>query len=242
MIGIIGQSGFIGSNLSQRHETAINLSRLNLDQFNDVHFKTIFVCAPSGRKFEVDSNPNKDLEDVMSITEKLGGIKRIDNLVLFSTVDVFVNPSVSFESSLTLTNASYGGNRSFMEHLLRDCFGDTLTIARLCGLFGPYMVKNILFDFKMRRMDQLKKYNPTSQYQYMDINLALDIALSSEFRGCSVNVVSEPISISEIGIPKSMLDSSAPRIVYDIKTNFRDSGYFIDRLHSLIDLERFLNE
>jgi hypothetical protein len=76
----------------------------------------------------------------------------------------------------------------------------------------------------------------------MDINLALDIALSSEFRGCSVNVVSAPISISEIGIPKSMLDSSAPRIVYDIKTDFRDSGYFIDSLHSLIDLERFINE
>jgi nucleoside-diphosphate-sugar epimerase len=241
MIGIIGLSGFIGSNLSHRLKSVIDLSRLSIGQFKAVHFETIYICAPSGRKFEVDSNPSKDKEDVRQLIENLVGIKKIDNLILFSTIDVFANPSSAFESSLKLTNSGYGGNRTYLERHLRDHFKESLTIARLCGLFGPNMVKNMLFDYKMKRFDQLKRYNPGSHYQYMCIELALDIALSSEFRGGSVNVVSEPISVSEIGIPIDMLNLSAPRIHYNVKTELRESGYFIDCERSKMELEKFIN-
>lgn len=242
MIGIIGKSGFIGSNLSRKLESAVDISKFSMDQLRNMHFDTIYICAPSGKKYVVDSDPNKDMKDVKQIIEKICEIGMIKNLFLFSTIDVFANSLSSSESGLKFSDNSYGGNRAYLENGLGTIFKNNLTIARLCGLFGPKMVKNVLFDYKFKRFNQLKKYNPNSKYQYMNIDLAFDIALSSEFKGISVNVVSEPISIYQIGIPIKFLDPSAQCIEYDVKTQSRKSGYFIDFKYSMDDIESFLND
>jgi nucleoside-diphosphate-sugar epimerase len=242
MIGIVGKHGFIGSNLSQRFISALDITRLDIGQFREMHFEAIYICAPNARKYQVFSNPVQDFEDAFQIVSEICNIKRIDNLYLFSTIDVFADSRADSEASGKYRDRSYGGNRSYMENSLREFFGDRLTIARLCGLFGPNMVKNILFDFKFQRFDQLAKYNPDSRYQYMDVNHALDIALSVEFNGESVNVVSEPVTVSQIGIPLNFLDFSAPCIDYDVKTGKRESGYFMDLNQSLKDIGTFLNE
>jgi hypothetical protein len=242
MIGIVGKSGFLGSNLAQRLDSAVDISKFSMDQLRSMHFESVYICAPSAKKYVVNSDPKQDMKDVKQIIERLCEIRMIKNLFLFSTIDVFANSLSSSEPSLKLTDESYGGNRAYLEDSLRSVFEKNLTIARLCGLFGSKMVKNIIFDYKFQRFDQLKKYNPNSKYQYMDVNLALDIALSSEFKGVSVNVVSEPTSIYQIGIPLKFLDPSTQCIEYDVKTQTRESGYFIDFRRSMDDIESFLND
>jgi nucleoside-diphosphate-sugar epimerase len=242
MIGIVGKRGFLGSNLARKLDSAVDISKFSIDQLKTMHFESVYICAPSAKKYVVNSDPKQDMKNVKQIIESICEIRMIKNLFLFSTIDVFANSLSISEPSPKLTDESYGGNRAYLENRLRSIFEKNLTIARLCGLFGPKMVKNVLFDYKFKRFDQLKKYNPNSKYQYMNIDLAFDIALSPEFKGISVNVVSEPISIYQIGIPIKFLDPSAQCIKYDVKTQSRKSGYFIDSKCSLDDIESFLND
>jgi nucleoside-diphosphate-sugar epimerase len=241
MLGIIGASGFIGANLSEMFPDARPITRVDLQNGIDTFFECVYVAAPSATKWQIDQEPQVDLENIESLVERIC-LLNTHKVVYFSTIDVFERPGNSSENSQRKHSLDYGGNRSRMEDLLFNQL-DNVLIRRLSGLYGRYLKKNLLFDLKNGRLDQLGSYHPDSQYQYLDVKEALRIATSIDFAELNLlNIVAEPISVTEIcGKSITWLSRANSRHIYNVTTEHRDSGYFFDKNYVLKSIFNFLN-
>ncbi len=226
MIGIIGGSGFIGSNFTRIFPSTVDITREFLSSNQKIELEQLVIAAPGAKKYEINLDPNSDRDNIRRITDSIGSRIIFNELVLFSTVDVYCDSTGVDETSKVRKDLSYGGNRAFFESEL-EIICSNLRIRRLAGLFGKGLRKNLLFDLINNRFDQIDNYSPNSTFQYMNIDQAIEFSLSREYsRHKIMNVVSEPVKVSEI--TELAKNQTAKEVNYDVRTNLSSTGYLID--------------
>lgn len=220
---IIGNTGFIGSNLS-KILNADGFNTSNIQNINYKNYQTIYCCAPGAEKWKINKEPYKDLENINSLIKI---IKNTDcnRFVLFSTIDVntYTNP------------VSYGSNRLYFENQVKEIYPD-VSILRLPGLFGPNLKKNYIFDLQNKKF---KFVNLNSSFQWLNINRAINYSLTSK-PGIH-ELYTEPIETLEIVstfFPK-MIEKcvNKNRIDYNIVP---ENGYFQKKEEVIKELESYL--
>lgn len=146
MFGLIGHTGFVGTNLKLNKIFDFNYNSKNIELIKDVKFDTLICAAAPGSMIYANSNAKDDKENIEKLLENLKKCSA-KKLILISTIGVFKDfnkghneDSDSFEDEL-----AYGVNRRYLEKKLIEMF-DKVHIIRLPSLFGNNLKKNFLFD------------------------------------------------------------------------------------------------
>tara|TARA_X000000950_G_scaffold286660_1_gene396241 strand:- start:962 stop:1672 length:711 start_codon:yes stop_codon:yes gene_type:complete len=125
-IAIIGSSGYVGSNLfkiaKKKKLNVIGITRGQNIEKRIKNCKYIFHCANSGKRFNVNQNPDKDFIDSVVNTKKIiSYLNKNQKLILISSI-----------SARTQLDTFYGLNRYVCELLIRK----SDLIIRLGPIFG----------------------------------------------------------------------------------------------------------
>jgi hypothetical protein len=242
MVHIIGSSGFIGSNAQAFFPVAIPISRESLYGNEEIDVNHLVIAAPSAVKWKINQSPEFDRQQVQRIVDSVTKNIRAERVTLFSTVDVFQDLENSNESSQLRDDLSYGGNRAVLELSLRSLFGGRLTIVRLPGIFGKGLKKNLIYDIRHDRIEEINKYFSDDEYQYANLQDCLQIAFGpGEHLGKCVNIVSEPLPAKVIANLKGYnLPSRLTRRLYNVKSIYSTTGYHFTSSEALIQIKNFL--
>ena len=133
-IGVIGGSGFIGSEICRQFESKINKVINITESGTDKKYFDILINANGNPyKYLAEQNPVRDFDmAVRTVYESI--INYNFNLYVYvSSIDV--------ESPITC----YGCNRLIAEEIVRVYCQDYL-IIRLCSIIGPGMKKGVVKD------------------------------------------------------------------------------------------------
>ena len=144
---IVGYTGFVGSNLVDKHKFDGLYNSKNIkDAFGANPDLLVYSGVPSAM-FLANNFPQKDLA---VIEDAMENIKKINprTIVLISTIAVYSNPIDINEDSLIDINelTAYGKNRLLHEKYVEENFENHL-IVRLPALFGKNLKKNFIYDF-----------------------------------------------------------------------------------------------
>ncbi len=146
MDSLVGNTGFVGSNLSMNHnfDELYNSSNIN-SAFNTNPDLLVYSGVPA-QKFIANKEPEKDFEIIKNAIEN---IKKINpkEIVLISTIDVYKNPfEVNEETKIETEGLQpYGYNRYYLEKWVSENIENHL-IVRLPGLYGENIKKNFIYD------------------------------------------------------------------------------------------------
>jgi hypothetical protein len=196
MKGLIGYTGFVGSNLVKQTKFDKFFNSSNVNEIKNYEFDLIVCSGMSGVKWIANKNPKKDKKNLEIIIEALSNAK-IKKLVLISTVDVFSFPNEANENDIpTQSNKNYYGiHRYELEKFVLENFNNYL-ICRITGIVGSNLKKNLLYDLKNE--NEIEKFNLLSKFQFYPIdNLWNDIKISMNKSINLIHLNSEPISVNE---------------------------------------------
>ena len=110
-------------------------------------------------------------------------------------------------------------------------------------MFSKNLSKNFIFDLLNCRKDYVYSQNVNSKFQYFDLSRLENF--TENFNNDIINLVSEPVSISEIlDTYKSKVYSSSNfnksnLINYNVMTDNTSSGYYLSKNEVLKDLKAF---
>lgn len=143
--GLIGYTGFVGSNLSLEDYTCMYNSN-NIYEIIGKSFDLLTCSGIRAEKFLANMYPEQDLDAINNLIKMLKQIK-CKKFVLISTIDIYKNPVDVNEDTIVNTEGlhAYGANRYYMEQFVEDYFEDYL-IVRLPALFGKGLKKNFIYD------------------------------------------------------------------------------------------------
>ena len=143
---LIGNTGFVGSNLSGQHRFDGAYNSQNISSAFETNPGLCVYAGVRAEKFLANTNPEADMA---VIENAIGNIKRINpkRLVLISTIDVFKTPYDCDENTPIEENGlhAYGYNRRQLEKWC-EANVDNCHIIRLPGLFGANIKKNFIYD------------------------------------------------------------------------------------------------
>jgi nucleoside-diphosphate-sugar epimerase len=226
---LVGATGFVGSNFLRLfpNTTPVPRERLYLETSKE-HVDTLVVAAPSAEKWRANLEPEEDRAQVETLASAINSRFSTERIILFSSIDVYGPNSFVTEEAAPSPHDAYGENRAelarllSLEHYVRE--------IRLPGLFGPGLKKNLLFDIKHERLDQIAKVNRSSSYQFVEIEWAMRRLFEPDMRKEKVvNLVTEPFTVEELqAIAPFRLPFSEeqPIVTYGVKTSLVKSGYF----------------
>ena len=221
---IIGP-GFVGKLIANQLHVNNIYNRANLDSLPNLSHKTVILAAPTGNRITVNRDPQRDLDDCVSIVNTLKNTQ-FNRIVYISTVDVFVE-------------SSYGQNRLWLEQQIQQF--PNHTILRLPALCDPSIKKNVLFDLANRQW--LDKVSLESTIQWYPTNrLSQDITYAIEHNITELNLVSAPVCNRDIvskfvpDLLKRLGCNAATPVYYDIKS--LDGQYWIDNECMWSELEK----
>jgi nucleoside-diphosphate-sugar epimerase len=249
MDALIGHTGFVGGNLLTQHEFEARYNTTNIETISGRAFDTLVFSGAQAKKWWANQNPDADRAGIQRALDALRHV-RARRVVLISTVDVVPQVSGADESfdCAGIPNHAYGTNRLWLENELRARF-PSMIVARLPGLFGPGLRKNIVYDLLHDNMvDQI---DPVARFQFYDLTgLWSDIG-RAEAAGLSlIHFVTEPVLTSDIvtrffpgvsvGTPPA---SGSP--AYDLRTRHAavfggSGGYIQDRVEVMRRLGDFI--
>jgi nucleoside-diphosphate-sugar epimerase len=245
---LVGHTGFIGSNLARQFEFDECYNSKTIGEIRGRKFDLLVSAGVSALKWWANQNPAEDRARIDGLLASLTEV-RAREVVVLSTVDVYpVNSGVdeSFDCH-SLPNHAYGANRLHFEDAMRELFND-VTIVRICGVFGPGLKKNVIYD--LLHDNCLDVINPASSFQYYNVSrLWTDIERlrSTDIR--LINFVAEPIVTGEIIerlFPGKVVGASpSPEAHYDVRTiyssQFNAVGpYLIGSEEVMADLAEFV--
>lgn len=144
--GLIGYTGFVGSNLLQSMNFTHLYNSRNIHEINNLSFDKLFCCGTPAQKWLANENPQADLKNINTLLYNLKTVKA-KQFILISTIDVYNTPINVDENTdiLYKTLDGYGSNRYYLENEIKKLFKNTL-IVRLPGLYGKNLKKNFLYD------------------------------------------------------------------------------------------------
>ena len=174
---------------------------------------------------------------------------RAERFVLISTVDVFPRPiEVDEGSAIDVSQAHpYGKHRLELEDFVRSRFEESL-VARLPGLFGPGLKKNVLFDFL--HDNELEKIHQDGVFQFYDLlHLWSDLERARAAKLELVHFATEPVAVrdvAEVAFGFSFEnDRPPPAPRYDFRSVHaavwsRSGSYLYDGRSVLADIRAFV--
>lgn len=146
MDGLIGHTGFVGSNLVQQHNFDRFYNSANIGDLAGSNFDTLVCAAAPGSMFEANRFPERDAERISTLISQLDAVGSVQRFVLISTVAVLAGFAANSEDEAEYESATpYGVNRRRLEVFVTERFPNAL-IVRLPALFGTGLKKNFLFD------------------------------------------------------------------------------------------------
>jgi nucleoside-diphosphate-sugar epimerase len=242
---LIGNTGFVGGSLSKR----VSFSHFENSTSPRVRdsFDEIYCAAPSAIKWEANKYPDRDLEHVNRLIERIS-LLETRKFFLFSTVDVYSDPAFANEESPTLDlNAQnkYGAHRALLESKVLELFPESL-VMRLSGLVDKGLKKNPIFDLGSgNNVDQL---NADSQMQFVPLQACwdwLELERNRELTGV-VNLTAAPVTLGEVAeLVGIRLGNTSSRASYDVRSlrvSKDAEPYLVSRHESVRFIERYLND
>jgi nucleoside-diphosphate-sugar epimerase len=194
---LIGWSGFVGGTLLAQRGFAERFRSTDIDRIAGREFDTIFCAGAPAQKWIANADPDGDRQRLGRLMEALGNV-RCRHFVLVSTVDVFRYPIGVDESSPVGEEGlnAYGLHRRKLEKFVQDRFPRHL-IARLPGLVGPGLRKNVVFD--LHNGHRLEAIDSRGVFQfYPMVNLALDLGLALSAGLELVHLTAAPVPVSAV--------------------------------------------
>lgn len=224
---LIGYSGFVGSNILNQNKFKYVYNSSNIGEIENKTFDLIVCAGLPAEKWKANSEPQKDLDNVLKLIKTLSKVKT-KKFVLISTIDVYPNIQMITEDYKINKDdlQPYGSNRLLLEEYIKRNFA-SYTIIRLPGLFGNGLKKNFVYDLLNHNSSEFTHYK--SQFQFYDLdNIWFDISVALKFNLPIVNFATEPITAEELSyrcfnIKFDNITKNSP-VVYDMWTNY--SGYY----------------
>lgn len=145
-IGVIGHTGFVGSELLRSLPNAHGFNSKNVTDAEGARFNILYCAAAPGSMFQANKHPDRDAERIQALIASLKNM-RAEQFVLISTIAVLER----FDGGYTEADCvyqdivPYGSNRRRLEEFCQAHFPRCL-IVRLPALFGTGLAKNFIFD------------------------------------------------------------------------------------------------
>ena len=240
-IGLIGHTGFIGSNLKQQFQTKSNYNSKNISKIIGRDFHTLICAGTSSKRWQANKFPKADIKAIIKLINILKKVKTA-KFILISTIEVYGNNNYKNELSKTnkKNNTDYGLNRLFLEDFIKKNF-DSL-IIRLPIVYGKSFKKNFIFDLiNKKNLDQLN-YDDIVQIYNVD-NLINDINYCLRKKIKEFNVWSEPIKLGQLAkkiFNINIAKKKEPRIM-KMKSNFKKK-YHYSKNYLEKELYQFINK
>jgi len=246
--GIIGYSGFVGSNLTRQHPFDYKYNSKNIRDIEGKEIGLLILAAPSASMWVANQDPDGDKKIIDGILENISKSKT-KRIVYLSTVAVYdKTSSVNEDSEIDGDKiTAYGRNRLYLEKEILHNYPGSL-IVRLPGLFGTGLKKNYIYD--MKETGESPWTNENSVYQFYNLeNAWKDISLALKNGLKTLNITSEPVSVKEVArecFGKDFTNKKeAPLFNYDIKTIYDEifggkEGYIYSKKDILFDIKRFI--
>lgn len=249
---LIGHSGFIGKEIQVQKKFDYLFNSKNIRKIKNMTFNKVVCCAAPGTKWLANLEPKKDKKQIYLLIKYLKSIKA-QTFILISTVDVFGGKKNIDEDSkpYSCRDNYYGKHRLILENFVKKKFKENFLIARISGIVGKFLKKNILFDLKhSKNLDQI---NLRSKFQYYPIqNLWKDIKLVLKKKIKVIHFNSEPILTSEIVNLKlskftECKSHKNKRVLYDMKSKYskkikKKKHYFYSKKYILKIIKKYFNE
>ena len=198
MRGLIGHTGFVGSNLARQTRFDATYNSSNIESIAGQEFDLLVVSGVRAEKWIANANPEQDREGIDRLVGALKTV-RAKQLMLISTVDVFVPPIEVDESTpvQTLGLHPYGMHRYELEQRLAGQF-PTL-VARLPGLYGAGIKKNVIHDFLKNH--ETHKIDSRGIFQFYGLHrLWKDLEAAASASLELVHFPTEPVSVAEVAL------------------------------------------
>lgn len=222
--GLIGHTGFVGSNLARQARFDATYNSTNIDTIAGEEFDLLVCAGVRAEKWIANANPEQDRAAIERLLRALDMVKA-KQVILISTVDVFLNPVEVDESTpVTLEGLhAYGMHRFVLEQTLASLY-PTL-VARLPGLYGPGIKKNVIHDFLKNH--ETHKIDSRGVFQFYGLHrLWDDLQLALALRIDLLHLPTEPVSVSDIArevfgrdFENHVVERPAR---YDIRTRYAD--------------------
>jgi dTDP-4-dehydrorhamnose reductase len=249
---LIGYSGLIGKELQAQRKFAYRFNSKNINKIKNMIFDKVICCAAPGTKWLANLEPEKDKKKIYLLINCLKTIKA-QKFILISTVDIFGRKRDIDEESKpnSYRNNYYGRHRLLLENFAKKKFKENLLIARISGIVGKFLKKNILFDLK--HSNNLTQINLKSRFQYYPIqNLWKDINIVLKKKLKVIHLNSEPILTSEIVNLKftkftECKNHKSKKVLYDMKSIYSKkiknrNYYFYSKAYILKIIKKYFNE
>lgn len=166
--GLIGHTGFVGSNLLAQFDIDACYNSKNIETLDGETFDWLFCAGAPGVKWRANQEPEADQASLLRLMAHLEGAQA-KHLVLISTVDVYDLPlGVNEDTPIAVERLQpYGKHRFQLESFVQSRFPRSF-IIRLPGLFGAGLKKNILFDFLTN--NNLRAIHTDAIFQFYDLS------------------------------------------------------------------------
>lgn len=219
---LIGYTGFVGSALSFGMPFTHRYNSQNIEEIRGGECRYLVIASAPGAKWYANAHPKEDWRAISQVVDVVRTVSA-ERVVLISTVDVYLNPvGVDEDTPVSTRNLSvYGTNRLVFEIMLREQFGDRLSILRLPALFGPGLKKNALYDLMTgTRTSQIA---PNAAYQWYPVEGIVNEVWRALMWGEKLrNIVSEPIrmgGLRAIHFPTARIGKDDPKAPqYDVRS------------------------
>ena len=193
---LIGHTGFVGGNLLRQRAFDDLYNSKNIESIAGRSYDLIICAGAPAEKWKANQNPEADRQVIDRLIAALRQVE-VKRFILISTVDVYPQPvDVDEASAVDWSQASaYGRHRRLLEEFAVGRFSALL--ARLPGLFGKGLKKNIIYDFL--HGNQVDKIHADAHFQFYGLDSLWADLQTATGAGLSVlNVATEPVSVAQV--------------------------------------------
>lgn len=194
---LFGYSGFVGSTLLRQRPFGAGFRSTDIGDSRGRQFGLAVCAAAPAQKWIANKDPEGDRARIQGLIDHLSGI-RCERFVLISTVDVFLDPQGADEDTAVIEDGlhAYGLHRRLLERFVTEHFKDSV-IARLPGLVGPGLRKNVIFDFLNDNNVAAVDSRGVFQF-YPMVSLWADLQTVLANGLPLVHLTAEPVSVAEV--------------------------------------------
>lgn len=247
--GLIGHTGFVGSNLDAPDRFTHRYNSTNIGDLAHRHFGRIVCAGVSAAKWVANRYPEADWRNIEGLIDVLGTVSA-SRFVLISTIDVYPDPSCPWDEAASLDaldNHAYGRHRLALENWTRAHFPACM-IVRLPALFGPGLKKNALYDLLHANM--VESINRKARFQWYPLKRLWDDMARVEAAGIPlINLFTEPVGMDRIIdrlFPEAPVGpGSDPAPDYRLRTRYASlfggaDGYMLDAASVMRDMAAYV--